>query len=156
MSISYLNGNLFDAIEQEKQLCIFHSCNAQGVMGSGFAKEFRINFPQAYTDYVSLCRLYPQKENLLGLVSETKVNENVLCSGIAQLYYGRNPATTYVSYVALLSCLSWVMSKHKELDIHMPKIGTGLGNGKWNVIEKVILRSIFKTNYLKTVHVYVL
>lgn len=50
--IIYKKMSLFDAPEGS---ILVHACNAQGVWGSGIAKEFRTKFPLSYIDYAEYC-----------------------------------------------------------------------------------------------------
>jgi len=53
-------------------------------------------------------------------------------------------ANVKVQYGALGECLRVVRKKAIGLDasVHMPRIGTGLGGGKWDVIEELILQHL--------------
>lgn len=53
---------------------------------------------------------------------------------------GGGGANVKVQYGALAECLRVVRTKAIELkaSVHMPRIGTGLGGGKWELIEPLI------------------
>lgn len=54
MSVKYLKGSLFDAPEGS---LLVHACNTQGVWGSGIAKAFHSEYPDAYKNYNRFCTL---------------------------------------------------------------------------------------------------
>src|SRR5216684_1503693 len=54
MSIVYKKGSLFDAPHGS---VLVHACNAQGMWGSGIAKEFASRFPESYEDYKAICQV---------------------------------------------------------------------------------------------------
>jgi O-acetyl-ADP-ribose deacetylase (regulator of RNase III) len=132
--INYIKGDLFAA----KPKIIVHGCNAHGVMGSGFAKTIKELYPKAYTDYQEYCKLR-EKEFLLGTVKTSLQPDGTLViNAITQGEYGRG-AIRYVSYDAVDDCMETIGSNISEDNvISMPKIGAGLGNGNWNVIEAII------------------
>tara|TARA_Y100000588_G_C13812064_1_gene735569 strand:+ start:453 stop:686 length:234 start_codon:yes stop_codon:yes gene_type:complete len=49
-----------------------------------------------------------------------------------------------VDYDSLILCLKNVneYALENNMEIHMPKIGTGLGGGDWNIIEEIIINTI--------------
>lgn len=137
-------GNLFEKYElagaPETGLnVIVHGCNAQGKMGSGFAKELRTRFPEAYERYIEVY-------NLRGLELGDTVYYDVsdqLCIAncITQKFYGYD-GEKYVSYDAIdnamLKMNELIGSLNVVTHIHFPKIGAYLGGGNWNVIKEII------------------
>lgn len=51
--IQYRKGNLLDNLTGRE--VIVHACNAQGVWGSGFAKQLKDKFPHAFREYSEFC-----------------------------------------------------------------------------------------------------
>jgi O-acetyl-ADP-ribose deacetylase (regulator of RNase III) len=117
---------------------IVHGCNAQGVMGSGIAKQIRDKYPMAYEVY--------RKEHetnglLLGEVIWAQVTDDLIIgNAITQQNYGRDPTVKYVSYKAIQQAFETVMVAACTLkkDVHYPMIGAGLANGNWAVISEII------------------
>lgn len=162
-------GNLFElyeevsakVIEEEKQCpdkvihIIFHGCNAQGKMGSGFAKELRSRFPGAYDEYEKT-----HKSTGLMLGSNVYFNpddkENVIISNcITQERYGYD-GKKYVSYDAIDLCMKnlneLIGLLETNVHVHFPKVGADLGGGDWNIIKSIIETNL--TNGTK--HLYTL
>jgi O-acetyl-ADP-ribose deacetylase (regulator of RNase III) len=141
MKIQYIQGDLF----QTEIKTIAHGCNAQGVMGSGVAKIIREKYPKAYQRY----RNEYEKNNTLHLgtiitvpcrdhLDENKVR--VIVNAITQKLYGRD-GCRYVSYDAVVESMQAVnrlFEIYGISEVAMPKIGAGLANGKWEIIERII------------------
>lgn len=150
-------GNLFDRfanaaymLATEEKLCldnmqhiIMHGCNAQGKMGSGFAKELRSRYPGAYEAYE---KQHQTSGLVLGhnvyYVPEVERGHHVIVSNcITQENYGYD-GKKYVSYDAIDECmirLNDVIGKiGTNIHLHFPKLGAELGGGSWNVIQEII------------------
>lgn len=144
-------GNLFDLVLNGQRWdsdvhYIIHGCNAQGRMGSGFAKELRERFPNAYDDYIVA---YEEGNNHLDVgtvIYHAAEQDIIICNTITQEFYGRDGAK-YVSYDAIdkifleLDNSAKVLKKVsgiEEVHMHFPKIGSDLGGGCWNVIQEII------------------
>lgn len=55
------------------------------------------------------------------------------------------PFQKRIDYNALRLCLK-KLRKHigeRDISIHMPKIGTGLGGGNWDIIKKIISDELY-------------
>ena len=127
---------------------IVHGCNAQGVMGSGVAKLIRDKYPVAFERY----RAKYDKDGLaLGSVVWAKVQDSPLlavASGITQEYYGRTPGKVYVDYDAISNVFSQVakVAHERNLTVHYPMIGAGLGGGDWDRIKYIITAELVAKN----------
>lgn len=132
--IEYRKGDLF----ADKHPVIAHGCNAQGVMGSGFAKLIKEKYPEAYRKY---SQLWVENQLIPGLAHIVFVNGTYIANLITQPAYGKL-GIQYVSYDAVnLSTkeLAAFMEENPNLShVAMPKIGAGLGGGDWNIIESII------------------
>lgn len=138
-------GNLFDLFstvttDQTALHIIAHGCNAQGKMGSGFAKELRKRHQLAYDVYHT--RYTNQNGLKLGEVVYAAPNNNLIIANcITQEYYG-NDGKKYVSYdaidLAFNSMNEFIKNEPQEIHVHFPKIGADLGGGNWNVIKEII------------------
>lgn len=120
---------------------IVHGCNAQGVMGSGVAKAIRDRYPFAYDLYRAA---YEKKGLRVGQVVWATVSKDeprlAIANAITQEFYGRDPARRYVDYDGVRAAFHVVgdIARKHQLPVHYPKIGAGLGNGDWNLIEEII------------------
>lgn len=117
---------------------IVHGCNAQGVMGSGVAKQIRAKWPKAYEHY--------KDRAVLGCNSYYKCDdETVIVNAVTQEYYG-NDKFVYVDYRAMKDCfmkLALVIPMHDiPRVVNFPLIGCGLAGGKWEIVSKIIDEAI--------------
>lgn len=131
--IIYKKGNLFDT-ELE---VIVHGVNCQGVMGSGVAKIIRDDFSEAYDVYVDE---HINRGLILGNILPVLSNGKIIVNAMTQGAYGYD-GKRYASYDGIAMCMSkinaWAYSRDVE-KVAMPLIGSGLGGGDWDVIEKII------------------
>lgn len=137
-------GNLFErystvSAPPDAMHLIVHGCNAQGRMGSGFAKELRERFPEAYNAYNDV---YQEKGLKLGDVVYYDDYQNLcIANAITQENYGYD-GKKYVSYDAIdkifVDMNFWIGHTGMHFHVHFPKIGADLGGGNWNVIKEII------------------
>lgn len=121
---------------------IVHGCNAQGVMGSGVAKQLRAKYPTIFEDYLNgLHTMSEKKVSPLGQVIWSDIPGNAsltIANAITQEFYARD-GKKYVSYDALDSAMARVASFARNEIIHIPYlIGAGLGGGNAGIIEEII------------------
>lgn len=134
-------GNLLEAPEK----IIVHGCNAQGVMASGIAKAVREKWPEAYKRYKADYEWYNNADNgiKLGYCSVAQTDGKYIVNGITQEFYGRDPKVVYVNYGAIEKVMYGVRMLANQIGenaVAMPKIGAGLGNGDWRIIEGILQR----------------
>lgn len=112
---------------------ICHICNNKGGWGKGFV----LNLSRKWTKPEEVYReLWPYTLGTVQFV-QTEAFHVIVANMIAQNGYGN----TCVGYESLRKCLEAVYKfaiEHNIDYVHMPKIGTGLGGGDWNIIEKII------------------
>jgi hypothetical protein len=116
-----------------KILC--HICNDLGFWARGFVVALSKKWKMPEVAY----RL--KKKYILGFVDFVRVeNDIVVANMIAQHGIRSAENDTPINYNAVRTCLNIVndMAYRTGATIHMPKIGSGLGGGDWNVIEKII------------------
>ncbi len=120
------NGDLFGSVEHG---LIVHGCNAQGVMGSGFAALVRSKYPAAYQTYMNQA----DTGYILGEVIPAIVEPNlVIVNAITQEFYGTD--RVHVDYDAVAQAMKGVehLAKSQLIessDVHFPLIGGGLAGG---------------------------
>lgn len=136
--IEYITGDLL--LTDVKH--IIHGCNSKGVMGSGVAKAIRDKYPQAYRDYNDKYNNYGLE--LGTIVVSVQDDGKVIHNAITQKDYGRDSNRVYVSYWAIANVFRHIESWGIK-EIALPKIGSGLANGDWNVIEAIIENTLTKT-----------
>lgn len=136
-------GNLFDFIgkDNNKYDIIIHGCNAQGKMGSGFAKELKERYPGAYDAYMEV---HANTGLFVGDVVYYIKNDGVIvANAITQKFYGYD-GKKYASYDAIDQCFIRINDFLMKLDnpssvrLHFPKIASDLGGCDWEVVKKII------------------
>lgn len=133
--LKVIKGNLFELAPEK---CIIaHGCNAQGVMGSGFAKAIRDMYPEAFEVYHTT---YKHHGLALGEVIPCGNRESrIIANCITQEYYGRDPDSVYVSYDAVVLSMK-IVARHSarlKLPVYLPFIGGGLANGNRNILMAI-------------------
>lgn len=146
--ILYKNGDLTEV----ERGYIIHGCNDCGAMGSGVAKAVRNKFPEAYNEYrdwfAKHCSTYNEEYLPLGEYQFVCADNRdlIVVNAITQHEYlgfrGIRENRRYVSYWAIFKALSGIQHNNTfEWDLHIPRIGAGLGGGDWKEIVKHIERS---------------
>lgn len=130
-------GNLLKKVT--KNAIIVHGCNAQGVMGGGFALQVKELYPEAYTMYRRCLLEYAFPSAALNDVYfHLEKDDLVIANAITQVHFGNDKR--HVNYEAIAQCFEKVarMSKETGLPIHYPMIGAGLAGGNWQIISTII------------------
>ena len=135
---------------------IAHQVNCRGAMGSGVAKQIRIEFPGAYVHYKCACKTAGKDPaRLLGYTQITLVRlSNDYTVRVANLFAQDNfgyDGRQYTDYEAFRTCLfklrlyvdTVAELQGKRLSIAMPyRIGCDRGGGDWDTIYKIIEEEI--------------
>lgn len=138
--INYVEGDATYPVTRDG--VIAHICNNKGGWGRGFVLSVSKRWKEPEQDY----RIWssggfdqPFELGQVRFVSPLKGPFYTIANMVAQdgYYRGAKPA---VKYNHLEKCLSTVadFANLNSLPVHMPRIGTGLGGGKWEVIESMI------------------
>lgn len=136
MNIEYREGNLF---EGEDVKFLVHCCNAQGRMGSGFAKELRERYPGAYLAYDETHREHGLRTGQI-VPYESDTDDRTIFNLIGQRNYGYD-GKRYVSYDGIAEGFETldVLAKEIGMDkLFMPLIGCDLAGGKWSIVSSII------------------
>lgn len=122
---------------------IAHICNNQGGWGAGFSGALSQRFTQPEMYYRQCFR--DGHTDDLGDVQLVQVEADIYVANmIAQNGYSK-PGQPAIDYVALEECLHELhamASLRPGYAVHMPRIGTGLAGGKWEIIEPMIERAL--------------
>ena len=132
--ITLKKGNLITAALNNEFEVIVHGCNCFNTMGSGIAKQIKENFKEAY-----IADQKTKKGDVLklGTCSYAFDRGIYVINAYTQYRYGNNQR--YVEYSAVLNCMKWISDHFNALyKIGMPKIGSGLAGGDWNIIQDII------------------
>ena len=163
MGIIYKTGNVVDALLDGEVDFIAHCCNAQGVMGSGIAKEIKERIPNAYLAYRKHYEMLQERRTLKHFLGDCVEGGRVL-NLVGQEFYGYDKKR-YVNYGALASALSHCyhviqFEVDKELPIYPPNITIGIpykmasdrAGGDWNIVLELVGHLVVP--YVKDVIIY--
>ena len=140
MGITYLKGDATNphttnASGEKNTNIIVHICNNIGAWGAGFVLAISNKWKKPEISYKNLGNYH------MGEIEMVKVEHNTyVINMIAQDGIGYTDKCR-VSYTDLKTCLNKVSHNIKALpnvSIHMPRIGCGLGGGKWDTVEHII------------------
>ena len=138
MKIIYRQGDLL----QTPETVICHGCNARGSMGAGFALAVRKTYPVAFDRYRAVFLDQGKRLELGQCIWVDCPDGRTVINAVTQADYGRDPNVVYVSYDAVSAVMQqidvWTKTRGGAQTVAFPKIGAGLANGDWSVIEKII------------------
>jgi ADP-ribose 1''-phosphate phosphatase len=131
-----------DLFEAPKGSILVHACNAQGVWGSGIAKEMKARFPIAFQHYNFQCEMY----KMLGDIDVTTDKDYVIASIITSDNYASkvdSPDEILVSTTIALNELCKKLTP--EAQIYSNKFNSGLFKVPWDQTEKIL--TVFVNRY---------
>ena len=142
--ITYLKGDATVPLLKPDEISVIAHCNnSKGAWGAGFVVPLGKKYPLAKKVYLDFIKETPIMERL-GKVSYTDCTPNISIANIVGQFDYR-PAykgQRLVDYDAIRKGFQDMMKRFSEIGkpytVHMPRIGCGLANGKWDEIEKVI------------------
>ena len=144
--IRYLKGDATNPQTPGKKV-IVHICNDVGGWGKGFVMALSEKWAAPEADYREQykSRAVPGSEFKLGAVRFIEVTPGITVGNlIAQHRLTARNGEPPIRYDALEQCLEKVsaFAAASGRSVHMPRIGTGLAGGKWELIEPIIARAL--------------
>jgi O-acetyl-ADP-ribose deacetylase (regulator of RNase III) len=152
--IHYVRGDATKPGASEP-LIIAHIVNDSALTwgGGGFAAAVRRTYPAAQEDYRAWAMSSPGNHKL-GQTHIAAVGEHRwIASMIAQ--HGHGPsAQPRIRYEALRQGLQMIAGRARELGatVHMPRIGTGMAGGSWELIKSLIRDTLIESHVSVTVY----
>jgi O-acetyl-ADP-ribose deacetylase (regulator of RNase III) len=152
MSITYVKGDATRPLGSGVRL-IAHIVNTENGWGAGFVVALSKRWKAPEARYRKWFKEGASAGFELGNIQLVLVEEEPeplwVVNMIAQVGYGRKGAIKNIQdegyvppirYEALRTCLEKVadQARRRKASIHMPRIGSGLAGGKWEVIEKIV------------------
>lgn len=137
--MNYLETPGDATLPMSTHVVIVHVCNNIGGWGAGFVLPLAARYPIARESYRKMHRDY---ETVLGAVQFVKVEEDEVyvanLIGQDDIHYKENVPP--VRYEAIREGLRKVREfcKEKGLQVQMPKIGSGLAGGDWNIVSQIV------------------
>lgn len=138
--LTYKKGCLVQAFKAREVGIIAHQANCQNTMGSGVALAIKKAFPEAYE---ADCQTIKGDRNKMGGFTVAFTKCGIVANLYSQYNYGKD-AVLYTDYAALekaLTSLKFLVDcDDSGLPLGLPKIGCGLANGDWVIVEAMINR----------------
>jgi ADP-ribose 1''-phosphate phosphatase len=135
--IKHVKGNLFRAPEGS---VLVHSCNAVGLWGAGIAAQLYKRYPEAFADYVKHCARTPKNE-LMGSYHFYNAGDYYILSLITSKGVGYNrdqPDVILENTANAIDAFLRDTTLSPQVQIHSPKINSGLFGVPWDDSEAVI------------------
>lgn len=140
-SITYVKGDATAPIGEGEKV-IAHICNDIGVWGAGFVMAISKKWKQPEQSYKYAHKtghVQLGKIQIVGVEPGIDVCNMIAQEGVGLNEYGREP----VRYDALVLCLRklanyCIVPGWEEASVHMPRVGCGLGGGRWEIVEPII------------------
>lgn len=142
-----IQGNLITMFKNGDFDYIAHGCNTQGIMGAGIAAQIAKELPMAkYADLKykkAMKDLFGDEHDklMLGTLSSAEYQKGTVLNLYTQIQTGPDFRLLEGLYCAL-SKIVVAYKRESPLDpkkkIGFPKIGAGIGGGKWQDIESYI------------------
>ncbi len=120
---------------------VAHICNDQGGWGKGFVLAVSKRWTSPEAEYRAWHRNRARNDFALGAIQVIQVASFVhVANMIGQHGMGSGSQGPPIRYEAVGECLQKLAVAAKDLgaSVHMPRIGTGLAGGKWELIEPLI------------------
>lgn len=134
-NILYVEGDATAPVK--KPAMIVHVCNDVGAWGAGFVLALSRRWSRPEEAY----RAMNPEDRQLGRVQFVWVEPRIVVANmIAQAGIGYTDGPP-IRYDALEDCLAQVAAyaRTTNLSIHMPRIGCGIGGGRWEEVEPILL-----------------
>lgn len=164
--INYINGDATYPIGEGNKI-IVHICNDVGGWGAGFVVALSKKWDKPEKRYrewyhlnVNIDNSYESNKFELGNIQEVAVEKDIkVINMIAQHQcwwsideHGNKIPP--IRYEALRKCLEKVyeIAKRDNASVHMPRIGSGLAGGDWEIIEDIINETLVNKNITTIVY----
>lgn len=138
--IKYVKGDLIQLAKDGHFTVIGHGCNCFNTMGAGIAKQIKENFIQVWEadkETVKGNRDKLGKYTGAFVFNAETLNGFWVLNLYTQYYYSWE--ATVIDFDAVRKCMTQLRQNfgphHK---IGLPKIGSDLAGGDWEIIEKII------------------
>lgn len=134
-----IDGDLFENLSRFD--VVVHGCNCFSTMGAGVAKIVKEKFPMAFLiDKKS--KLRPMEK--LGKITHTEhLTKPIIVNAYIQYQW---VGKKNIDYDAVRSCMRLIKKEFSGKRIGMPKIGSGLAGGDWDVIKRIIEEELANEN----------
>jgi len=151
--IRYLKGNALEPRGGDQKLIVQVVNDKAMIWGAGFSRQLRNKWPHAQSGFKDWV-LGAKREFKLGAAHIVRVDDSTtVASLVAQ--HGFGPADhPRIRYNALATALQQIgeMANNASASIHMPRIGSGLAGGSWEVVEEIVEETLCRRGLKVTVY----
>lgn len=153
--INYVSGDA-TAPRGEGLRLILHVCNNVGAWGAGFTKAVSSRWLEPEREFRNWSRHGTPSRLELGDIQNVNVEQDLwVVNMIAQNGVRHASRPVCIEYGHLQTCLEKVACLWKEwgASVHMPRIGSGLAGGTWDVVEHYIQKTLCAAEMPVTVYI---
>lgn len=130
----YVKGDLFETDCR----AIGHGVNLRGIMGGGVAAEVKRRYPRVFETYQRICLFKPEEFQLGDVLPASQSSLDPIIFNMATQDLPGPDARYSAIYDSAFAALA--LAKSLEIpEIAIPKIGTGIGELDWEVIEDQLM-----------------
>lgn len=156
--LKYKVGDLIKAAVDGEVNVIAHCANCFNTMKSGIAPQIVAMFPEA--GEVDQETIKGDKRKLgMATAAYDEFHKVLVVNLYGQYNYGREKGKMHVDYIALRKTFSSMRDfmegcfLEQAVSIGLPKLGSGLANGDWHLIERIIKEELTDLGYDVTIYV---
>lgn len=134
--IQYFEGTVFNAPAKT----IVNTVNCLGVMGAGLAQEFKLRYPEMYSDYVKRCKIYMVR---IGEPYLYKFSDQLWILNFPTKFDWKRPSKLGFIEEGLEKILK-ICNDYGIESIAFPKLGTNKGGLKWDQVKMLMEKHLSK------------
>lgn len=142
--ITYFSGDATDPVEVKGRKIIVHIVNTIGAWGRGFVLALSRRWKEPETEYRKWFETSGYKLSL-GEVQFVKIEKELIVANmVGQESIGWRDGVPPIRYEAVDTCLKKVaaVAKKHGASVVGPRFGSSLAGGKWEEIEKLIIKNL--------------
>lgn len=132
--IKYTKGDILQSSAEAIVNCV----NCQGHMGAGLAAQFREKYSEMNKKYQIACYNNEVRPGKHHYWQNSKTKQWVV-NFVTKDLVKNDSEYTYIT-MGLQSLLEW-LEDNKIKSIALPKLGAGLGNLDWEIVDKMICKA---------------
>ncbi len=134
-----VDGNIVSMAKNGEIDVLVHGLSCQRTRGKGLAKQIFDEFPEVFAADQATKKGDKSK---LGTYQAIPVERNgkkfIIVNAYTQVYWSNDQGKLSADYKKIKDVFSAINKDFKGQQIHIPRIGTGFGNGDWVTISNTI------------------
>ncbi len=151
--IRYVHGNVLDPKNGGRKIVCQLVNDKATKWGGGVARKAATRFPEAEKNFSQEIIKIPKAERLGKVIFVEAEAYLEIASIIAQEGFGKS-LFPRIRYASLQHCLEVISKRaiHTQASIHMPRIGTGVAGGDWNIIQELLDDILVRSGIIITIY----